>query len=52
MSRILVMLAFVCFLLATFGVDVDNVRFVPLGLTFLTASMLVGAGFMGSRRSG
>ena len=39
-AKLLVLLAFVCFLLATFGVSVP-LALVPLGLTFLAASMLV-----------
>lgn len=39
-AKLLVLLAFVCFLLATFSVALP-IALVPLGLAFLAASMLV-----------
>jgi fatty acid desaturase len=40
-SKLLCLIALVCFVLATFGVGLPIVQLVPLGLTFLAASFLV-----------
>lgn len=43
LSALLLVLSFVCFVLATLGVAVGGVALVPLGLALMAASMLVPA---------
>ena len=45
MSFVLLIVAFACFLLAAFSVSLGVVQLVPLGLTFMTAAMMAGAGW-------
>ncbi len=42
LSLILLVIAFVLFLVATFGVTLPRVNFVALGLAFATAAFLFG----------
>ena len=41
MSKVLMLIALVLFVLAAFGVSLPIVQLVPLGLVFLSASFLV-----------
>lgn len=40
-SKVLVLIAFVVFVLATFGVALGGLAMIPLGLAIYTASLLV-----------
>jgi uncharacterized membrane protein len=42
-GRILVILAFVVFVLATFGLSFSTIQLVPLGLAFYMAARIVGS---------
>ena len=42
MVVVLLLLSFVCFILATFGIPTGRVSILALGLVFLVAAMLVG----------
>lgn len=42
MGGILVLLAFVCFILAAFGVNRFGVELLPLGLAFMAGANLIG----------
>lgn len=41
MSKVLMLIALVCFVLAAFGVALPVVQLLPLGLTFMAGSFLV-----------
>jgi hypothetical protein len=43
----LALIAFVCFLLAAFGVDVGKIELIPTGLAFIALALLFGNWPMG-----
>lgn len=47
---ILILVAVILFLLATFGVALGTIALVPLGLAFFAAAFLVGDGGFALRR--
>ena len=47
---ILIMVAVILFLLATFGVALGTIALLPLGLAFFAGAFLVGDGGFGLRR--
>lgn len=50
LRSILLIVAVICFVLATIGTDIGTVSLVPLGLAFFAAAFLVGDGGLSLRR--
>lgn len=51
MSLVLLILAILCFLLATFGAQLGVILLVPLGLAFFAASFLPLGGYVPWQRN-